>query len=150
MDSLWALNVLSSRILLFSPSPQSIVFFIHRHTSASTFSPVLSFTNVVASYDTSSCAATVSLYIWVLQPIAPPTSLTTTLLSLSVLVGVGWFCYLVPLVHHRLHRPDIYVYLMGGGGVDTWSPSCTPRIFFLCLSWWVLDQDGKETLAGLC
>ena len=40
--------------------------------------------------------------------------------------GGGWFCYLGPLVYHRLHRLAIYVYLMGGGGVDTWSPSRTP------------------------
>ena len=66
-----------------------------------------------------------SLSIWVLPPRSPPTPLTAALLYLSVLVG-GWFCYLVPLVHHRLHCLAIYVYLMGGGGVDTWSPSCTP------------------------
>ena len=40
--------------------------------------------------------------------------------------GGGWFCYLVPLVHHQLHRPAIYVYLMGGGGGVTWSPARTP------------------------
>ena len=28
-------------------------------------------------------------------------------------------------MHHRLHRLAIYVYLMGGGGVDTWYPSRT-------------------------
>ena len=89
MDSLWALNVLFSRIFRFPPSPQSIVFFLHRPTSASTFIPVLSFNNVAASSDTASCAAPVSLSIWVLPPHSPPTPLTAALLSLSVLVGGG-------------------------------------------------------------
>ena len=29
-------------------------------------------------------------------------------------------------MHYQLHCLDIYVYLMGGGGVDTWSPSRNP------------------------
>ena len=127
MDSLWSLNFLSSRIFLFSSSPKSIVSFIHRRTYASTFGPFLYFINVTTSSYTASCAAPVSLYVWVLPPRSPPTPLTASLLSLSVLVGGGLFFYLSPLVHHQLHHPAIYVYLMGGVGVDTWSPSRTPE-----------------------
>ena len=82
---------------------------------------------MAASSDTASFAAHVSLSVWVLLPCAPPTPLLAALLSLSILVGGGWFCYPGPLVHHRLHCFAIYVYLMGGGGVDTWSPSHTPE-----------------------
>ena len=83
----------------FPPSPQFIFFFLHRPTSASTFSPVLSFINVAASSDTASCTAPVSLSLWIVPPHAHPTPLTDALLSLSVLVrGVGFV---------------------------TWAPSCT-------------------------
>ena len=51
------------REYFFPPSPQSIFFFLRRPTSASDVSPVLSFTNVEASYDTESCAAPVILSV---------------------------------------------------------------------------------------
>ena len=92
-----------------------VFFFLLRTTSASAVSPVLSPTNITASSDTATCAAPVILSVWVLPPLAPTTPLTAALLTLSVLMGGGWFCYLVPLVHHLLHRLVIYVYLMGGG-----------------------------------
>ena len=46
-------------------------------------------------------------------------------------LGGGWFCYLGPLAHLRLHCPTIYVCTDGGGGggVDTWSPLCTPDFY---------------------
>ena len=80
---------------------------------------------MVASSDTASCAAPMSLSVWFLPPCAPATLLTTALLSLSVLMGGGWFCYLGPLVHHRLPHLAIHVYLMGGDSVDTCPPSRT-------------------------
>ena len=68
-----------------------------------------------------------SLSVWVLPPRAPPTPLTAALLSLSVLVGGGGVV-LLPGTSRAppTPPPDIYVYLMGGGGVDTWYPSRTP------------------------
>ena len=82
---------------------------------------------MAASSDTASCVAAVSLSVWVLPPRASATLLIAPLLSLSVLMGGGgWFCYLAPLVHHQLPCLAIYVYLMGGGSVDTWTPSRTP------------------------
>ena len=121
------------------PHPPNQFFFLHRPTSASTFSPVLSFTNMAAFSNTASCAAPVSLSVWVLPPRATPTPRTAALLSLSILVGGGWFCYLVPLTHHRLHRLAIYVYLMGGGGVDTWSPSRSPdfSVYVFPAGYWI-------------
>ena len=100
MALLWALNVLSSRIFRLPPYSQSLVFFLHRPTCASTFSPLLSFTNMAASSDTTSCVAPVSLYVWVLPPCASATPLIAALLSLSVLMG-------------------------GRVGFVTWAPSCT-------------------------
>ena len=82
--------------------------------------------NMAASSNTASCAAPVILSVWVLSPRAPATPMTAALLSLSVLMGGGWFFYLGPLVHHQLPRLAIYVYLMRGGSVDTWPPSRTP------------------------
>ena len=79
----------------FSPSPQSIrSFYADRHRllrrSRESFCP-----------SSSRC---------VHFPCAPPTPLTTTLLSLSVLVGGGgWFFYLAPLEHDRLRRPAVSV-----------------------------------------
>ena len=81
---------------------------------------------MAASSDTASCVAPVSLSVWVLPPRASATPLIAALLSLSVLMEGGWFCYLGPLVHHHLPCLAIYVYLMGGGSVDTWPPSHTP------------------------
>ena len=87
---------------------------------------------MVASYHTASCATPVSLSVWVLPPRAPETPLIAALLSMSVLMGGGWFCYLDPLVHHRLYCLAIYVYLLGGVSVDTWYPSRNPD-FYVCV-----------------
>ena len=129
MSVLVGIGFMSSQIFLLPPSPQSIVFFLRQPTSASAVSPVLYPTYMTASSNTESCAAPVSLYVWVLPPCTPPTPLTAAPLYLSVLEGGGWICYLGPLTHLRLCLPAVYVCPSRGGGggrVDTWSPSCTP------------------------
>ena len=75
--------------IYFSPIPPINMFFLCLSTSASDVSPVLSPTNVTASFDTASCTAPVKLSVWFLTPRAPPNLLTTALLYLYVLVGEG-------------------------------------------------------------
>ena len=131
MASLWALDIMSSRIFLFPPSPQSTVFFLRRYTSASTVSSVLSPTNVAASSNAASCAAPMILGVWFLPPCAPPTPLTAAPLYLSVLVGGVGFVTWAPSHTSDSAAPMFLFVLLGEGrGGDTWSPSRTPNFSF--------------------
>ena len=67
-----------------------------------------------------------SLSVWVLPPCAPPTPLTATLLSLSVLVE-GLVLLPGPPRAPPTTPPRYLCLSDGGGGVDTWSPSRTPK-----------------------
>ena len=89
----------------------------------------MSFTNVAAAYDTVSCAAPVSLSVCVLPPRAPPTPLTATPLSLSVLVGGVGFVTWAPLLTTDSTAPLSLSILMGGGGVLIPGPPRAPPIF---------------------